>query len=508
MFDAAVKDGYPGISLWWPATFPAKLESPVWSVPGLGTPDIFGRLGVGIYYSLDGKPNRIQKTRFETLKKSIDGDYIGEISGPEKATLSGIKSSKLQFKFRLLDQHSGELFIGSDRYSLVSGSWSSIITLSFRVGFGISIKAITRGLLTVSKSGPSLYLLPLQIHPLRSAWPYGTPKKLLRRLWNDIGSYLTLGWPQDTTGLEEKLITDQQFLRLCDDICLYRERVLMNILEGFNEGVLACVFDSLDRIQHMYLRDRQDIIESWYVKLDALFGRIIRKIQQNPKLADTRVLVVSDHGFGEFEYKVHLNRWLMNHGYLHSTNSQQKGNLSHVDWHKTQYYAIGLNSLYLNLVGREANGQVHSVDSKQLLEQISNELTRWKGPDGRNVIASITPGEMAFQGPYAKYGPDLVVGYSQGYRASSQTGLGDWEKNEIESNQDHWGADHCFAPEFVPGVIFSNQGLQNHPNPTYADIPELVLGKAMQQKDIDVEPHFSDEDQEQVNQRLRELGYL
>ena len=40
IFDAAVKGGYQSTSLWWPATFPARMQSPVRTIPGLGSPDI------------------------------------------------------------------------------------------------------------------------------------------------------------------------------------------------------------------------------------------------------------------------------------------------------------------------------------------------------------------------------------------------------------------------------------------------------------------------------------
>ena len=49
-------------------------------------------------------------------------------------------------------------------------------------------------------------------------------------------------------------------------------------LERFQEGILASVFDSLDRIQHMFWRDRQDIVDEWYCKLDALVGRVEQRL--------------------------------------------------------------------------------------------------------------------------------------------------------------------------------------------------------------------------------------
>ena len=180
---------------------------------------------------------------------------------------------------------------------------------------------------------------------------------------------MTLGWPQDTTGLEEGFINDDQFLILCDQICDHRERTFLRILDSYDEGVLACVFDSLDRIQHMFLKDRMDIIEIWYMKLDALLGRILEKIKEKPDTRDIHFMVVSDHGFGKFDYKVNLNRWLIERGYLVSESLEDNGNLNQVEWSKTRAYAIGLNSIYLNLEGREGKGVVGRGEYKELLHR-------------------------------------------------------------------------------------------------------------------------------------------
>ena len=39
IFEQTVDMGQPATVLWWPAMFPARLKSPVRSLPGLGTPD-------------------------------------------------------------------------------------------------------------------------------------------------------------------------------------------------------------------------------------------------------------------------------------------------------------------------------------------------------------------------------------------------------------------------------------------------------------------------------------
>ena len=52
-FEEAAAMGYPATALWWPAMFPARLELPVMTLPGLGTPDIRGQLGVGTLLSTE-----------------------------------------------------------------------------------------------------------------------------------------------------------------------------------------------------------------------------------------------------------------------------------------------------------------------------------------------------------------------------------------------------------------------------------------------------------------------
>ena len=106
--------------------------------------------------------------------------------------------------------------------------------------------------------------MPLQIHPLHSLWHYATPASLVKESWNVTGGFLTLGWPQDTNGLEEGCITDEQFLALCDLIFASRKKIFFHQLSKFREGVLAGIFDCLDRVQHMFMRtepgDRRAVV--------------------------------------------------------------------------------------------------------------------------------------------------------------------------------------------------------------------------------------------------------
>ena len=304
-------------------------------------------------------------------------------------------------------------------------------------------------------------------------------------------------------------MSDEQFLELCASISESRERALMHLLEDFREGVTGIVFDDLDRVQHMFRRDRPDAVEDWYVRLDGLVGRVRSRLESQPG-SKARLIVISDHGFSDFRYKAHLNRWLNKQGYLTGRNGGSAGNLEQVDWSRSQAYAVGLNSLYINQAGREGQGSVPVSEAGQLVEKLRQELLEWRGPDGKPVVQRALRRDEAFSGPLASYGPDLLVGYTPGYRASSETGLGQWKAEDVEENHDHWGADHCIDSQSVPGVLFCNQGLGGVSKPSFRDIPLLAIGRQIQHKDAPPPPPGTagGESKEAIEERLKSLGYL
>jgi hypothetical protein len=422
----------------------------------------------------------------------------------------GVAASAAEMQLDIDDEHIARLVVGKQVVPLQVGQWSDIFEVPFKLSLFFSIRAVTRAILTQVEPEARLYLLPLQIHPLASAWRYATPPAFVRQTWQACGPYLTLGWPQDTTGLEEGCISDDQFLQLCDSIFAGRQRLLMHLLDSFQEGILAAVFDSLDRVQHMFWRDRPDVVERWYQKLDGLVGAVEQRLQATGQ-KKARLFVLSDHGFSDFRYKVHLNRWLGENGYLAARTENGSGSLTQVDWARSQAYAVGLNSLYLNQVNREGQGCVLPEERASLLARLRDLLLGWRGLDGRPVVQRVLTQDEAFSGPYTDYGPDLLIGYSPGYRASSETGLGAWKNKTIEQNRDHWGADHCIDSLSVPGVIFCNQGLQGLAQPSYRDIPALTIGKQLEQNaNPPARPpsSTSGEDREILEERLKSLGYL
>ncbi len=508
IFDMAAEQGYPSTSLWWPATFPARPDSPVRSLPGLGTPDIQGRMGVGTFYSTDPDlPDKMGKTPVLRLKSSGSGRYTAILQGPLHQTRDGQRSAELPVELAVKDERCAELRVDREVFPLQLGQWSPVIPIKFKMGLFVSVHAVTRLIVTQLRPHVQMYALPLQIHPLHSIWRYGSPAGFVKEAWQAAGPFLTLGWPQDTTGLEDGCISDEQFLALCESIEAARLKLLLHQLDRFDEGLLASVFDTLDRIQHMFWRQRPDLIEQWYRRMDDYLGQAQTRLAAR-KGKPARLLVVSDHGFNTWDYKVHVNRWLIEHGYLKPAQPAATGELKDVNWGQTSAYGLGLNSLYLNLQGREGQGSLPPAEALATRERLRNDLLAWKAEDGRSVVNRVFFKEDIFHGPLSLYSPDLLIGYTPGFRGSSETGLGGWQPAALETNRDHWASDHCFDAERVPGVLFYSGDLSGYPQPSFRDIPALAIDAAPDEKGGTPTPVTGGEDQAKVEERLKSLGYL
>lgn len=501
-FEEAAEMGYPATALWWPALFPARPNIPVNTIPGLGTPDIRGQLGVGTYLSSEALEKK--KTRVGLLTQAGKNRFNGVLEGPPVKSKNGTSYATQPVNVDILSDNEVKLTVGKLEMRLKPGQWSPIFELVFPAGFMFNLHAVTQVIVTEIKDRVCLYFLPLQIHPLHSVAHYGASSAFIKDVWKNCGPFLTLGWPQDTNALEDGCITDAQFLDLCDLIFASRKKLYFHQLKNFREGVLAGIFDCLDRVQHMFLHDNGEIVDSWYRKLDEFVGEVQVKVDALG-LEKQRFLVMSDHGFRPFDYKVHLNRWLTDNGFMQIAEGAEAKPV----WGETKAYAVGLNSLYLNVAGREGQGIVEAATLEALLEEIKTKLLAWTGPDGQPVMSRVLMKHEVFKGPYTRLGPDLVIGYAPGYRGSSDTGLGKIPAGPaIETNTDHWAADHCIDAEKVPGVIFANRDLSKMPGLSFRDIPFLAIGKHLDQSYIQPPSKSGPQGQKDMEERLKGLGYL
>ena len=217
-------------------------------------------------------------------------------------------------------------------------------------------------------------------------------------------------------------------------------------------------------------------IEDFYQQMDQVLGEVMPRLDGH-----TTLLVLCDHGFAPYYRSFNLNTWLLHNGYIKLKNDARLNSsepLANVDWTQTRAYGLGLNGLYINLRGRESNGMVEpGAVADSLMVEIRAKLLAVKDPKAKqSVITRVDLASEAYQGPYAKQGPDLIVGYNRGYRAGWRTILGAFPPEELEDNTNPWSGDHCIDYSLVPGVLLSNRKIAAE-TPALTDIAPTILAE-------------------------------
>lgn len=475
----------------WPVTFPPR---PVNGrlLSGLGTPDVAGTLGCYHFFTTapllpdDKAADRVTITSWRGNATSTD------LPGPRILTLRGTKVSTIPMTIEQSnDGGSVAIQLGEARtFSLRPGEWSEWVAVNFPGGFSRSCPAAVRMYLSSVSPELALYVTPPQINPRNPAFPISHPGEFAPDLAENIGSYYTLGIPEDTQAVRHGRIPLTAFLEQCDQITEERERMLDEELGRFKRGLLAIVFDTSDRIQHMFygMADAThpayspsleaqfgEVIAAHYRRMDGVLGKVLKASEKN-----TAVFVMSDHGFTSFKRAVHLNRWLIENGFMTLQGTDDAEGLplfKKVDWSRTRAYAVGFCSLYLNVRGREGHGTVAEGEAyRQVREELSRKLKVWTDPEnGDQVVRNVYARDEIYQGQHLDRAPDLIVGYCPGYRGSWQTAVGAAPAGDaVVDNDELWSGDHLVDAPCVPGVFLSNIQCRDR-NPRLIDIAPTVL---------------------------------
>ncbi len=468
-----------------PNTFPADPLKGI-MLSGMGTPDVLGNMGSFTFYtskplSNDDTDSRGKIIQIKTYQNVINTDIIGPkfskndfaetLKIPLKITLSA-KEEKILLSFQ------------GQNVSLKTGQWSQWHRISFPGGSFKKLYGIIKFYLKSISPVFQLYVSPINFDPLNPPFAISYPKNYSKKLASKIGLYYTQGMPHDTWALSENRIDEKTFLEHVDEILNEREKILKTELKNFKTGLFFFYFDTLDAIQHMFWRYTDpasplyeknnaysNVIENYYKKIDAIVGEVLKNIDPN-----TTVLVISDHGFNSFRESVHLNRWLLENGYLflNEDQTETKEFLEGINWNKTKAYAIGFGGIYLNKIGREAQGIVTEQEAQNLKLKIKEGLLRIKNSKNQPAINNVYTQEEIFIGSYSDDAPDLFVGFAKGFRASWQTAVGGVPTALMEDNKRKWSGDHLIDPILVPGVIFINKKVELI-NPSIVDIAATLL---------------------------------
>ena len=449
------------------------------------TPDLRGTQGSFTLFSTRAESGPDETIGGSRCLLQRNGEYLeGSLEGPDNELLDGAGTLALPFRLTVQpDANSAQLEIAGQARTLERGEYSPWIKLAFNPVPGIAVHGIARFLLTETSPDIKLYVTPIQIDPETPALPISHPAYYSAYLAKLLGSFATVGMAEDTWALNEGAIDETEFLTQAYSIMDERERMFDNALENTRRGVVACVFDTSDRVQHMFFRHLDGhgdprwagVIENLYQRMDRLVGKALENLDDQSLL-----FALSDHGFCAFRRAVNLNSWLYQNGYLALTGDAMEGEsdkyFQGVDWTRTRAYTLGLSGLYLNLKGREACGIVSpGAEANALKNELIAKLAGLRDEEHDYVaIRQLYATSQLYKGPYLGAAPDLIVGYNEGYRTSWDAAIGKVTAHVIEDNPKAWSGDHCVDPLLVPGVLFSSRKIDSE-DPVIEDMAPTAL---------------------------------
>lgn len=491
-----------------PVTFPPEEVPNGELLSGLPVPDVRGTMGTFSYFATDlsryeegntefggilrrlafdrrvaqaelvGPPNPIVRQRERALR---DHATLTEADRTELADLSADSHVRIPFTVTWnREARTANIDIQGQVLHLGERQWSRWVDVEFRINLFVRVRGMLQFFLITAGSDLQLYASPVNWHPASPPSPISSPSGFARELFDRLGPFRTLGWPEATWALNEERLDEAAFLDDLDRAFDDRAEAILSRVDANNWNLLVGVIETTDRVQHMMWRLIDPAHPMYDAELARVYGDAIRRIYQRADEftgqvlarvpADTAVMVVSDHGFHSFRWAVNLNTWLVEHGYMTlkgATPGDKKlddlfggGTFwENVDWSRTQAYAMGLGQIYVNLAGREGQGIVAAGAAYEaLLDRLVADLRAFRDPgSGGRVVRQVHKRADIYRGPYLDQAPDLQVGLEEGYRTSWQTALGGAPPDLIEPNMRKWSGDHgSIDHEITAGVLISS----------------------------------------------------
>ncbi len=537
MWELASEGGHKVQVIRVPATFPAEPLAEGRMLSGLGVPDMRGRVGTPTLYTSDPlfRPGSgdnefsLELMRLPARRGAIESRVVGPYNKPfydfvvARATRHIQDRREREETERRLRRELDDAGVArridlplrlevTDRECVVSvsgqtqrlavGQWSDWFVLDFPVNWLVDLASPLRGIarfkLLALEPELELYLSPVNFHPDCHPVDFSWPPDYAGTLRKRFGLFKTIGWPEDTWSLPSGVGDEALFLEDMDFTVRKDAEIMRGLLGDRTDDLYIQIYYFTDRIGHLFWRFLDPRHPLYDAAEAARYGPEVLKayrlmdeiVGEARKLAGPQAvfIVCSDHGFSSFRRGVNYNTWLVRNGFM--TLKGQAGTATleklfdtrdlfqNVDWSRTRAYALGLGSIYINLMGREKHGIVlpgeeYESVRRQIKEGLESFVDERTGE--RPVTRVWTREELYGSGFDPELIPDLRAGSNLGYRVSWQTSLGGVPPDLVEDNRKAWSGDHCSNdPDLVPGIFVCNRRIERA-DPSMVDLMPTVL---------------------------------
>jgi predicted AlkP superfamily phosphohydrolase/phosphomutase len=154
-----------------------------------------------------------------------------------------------------------------------------------------------------------------------------------------------------------------------------------------------------------------------YKRVDDAVGEVRSWLDE-----DTRLVVLSDHGFTSIRTELNVNTWLRSVGELSYTSDDAKG-LPDLD-PSSRAYALDPGRIFLNVQGREPEGRIApGAEYERVRDELAEAALGITDPEtGAPMVAKVFRREELYAGPEAERGADLVLEMHDGDDAKGTFG--------------------------------------------------------------------------------------
>jgi len=319
-------------------------------------------------------------------------------------------------------------------------------------------------------------------------------------------------------------------------------------------------------IKEAVTTDKYPAICDVYKILDRAIGEIRDNLTEKDLL-----IIFSDHGFGELYQEIDLNLWLTQNGFQkrksakvlinwaarlairmdimglrYKIHPQSLGvkklarafNLE-LDWKRTRAFSINgshYGHIYVNLKGREPDGIVPQSDYESVRDELSEKIRNLRSPlDGEPIVKRVWKREELFQGRYLDNAPDILVQNREGYKFVTNNkvsegrlffpprighcgnhrpiGMTAIAGQNVASDSSDFDID---IQDFAPTIL----GAMGKPIPKQWEgvfraeffggtTPEWIKYEDLTvYRDQELDEVYTDDEQDEIKNRLEQLGYM
>jgi adenylyl-sulfate kinase len=291
----------------------------------------------------------------------------------------------------------------------------------------------------------------------------------------------------------------------------------------------------------------ESVMSNFYVYLDSCLGSLLALLDDN-----TTVIVLSDHGARTSHGGICINEWLIKHGYLvlrSGPDSERRLSPEMIDWSRSRAWSDGgyYARIFINVQGREPQGIVSNSDYESLRNELIDCIAAIPDENGKPMENLIYKPEQIYQ-CCRNCPPDLLV-YFDGLsrRSIGSVGTGTLHRSGNDTGPDDANHDpegifiaarmadlrkgrriakyigdasclditptilHEFglsAPAEMTGKVINLDPKEGVINPEFSSLVPKTGNSADRYLKPSAGQGYTQEEEEIIKARLRDLGYI